>query len=149
MSLVRANVECKVSSLPLLLLSSAKLCMNVSQAGQLLKDPRRLNVAFSRAMHKFIMVGSVSTFEHVDPMSVCVEHCRARNWVPAGFYTLLFDRFSYLCMCRYTRFHLMHSLDLHCSSMTTNLLYSKSLFDHSLMNIMEVHEHKRFRGCTR
>lgn len=61
MSLVRANTEKKI--------------------GSLLKDPRRLNVAFSRAMHKFIAVGSLSTFLDVDPMHTFVQQCRENNWV--------------------------------------------------------------------
>ena len=51
------------------------------QVGQLLRDWRRVNVAFTRAKVKLIVVGSRSTLEHQRPMSEFIDHMRSQNWI--------------------------------------------------------------------
>ena len=55
---------------------------NEGKAGRLLQDFRRLNVAFSRAKKKMILVGSFSTLQKgSDVMRPVLESLRQRNWV--------------------------------------------------------------------
>ena len=55
---------------------------NEGKAGRLLQDFRRLNVAFSRAKKKMILVGSFSTLHKgSDVMRPVLESLRQRNWV--------------------------------------------------------------------
>lgn len=55
---------------------------NEGKAGRLLQDFRRLNVAFSRAKKKMIIVGSFSTLQKgSDVMRPVLESLRQRNWV--------------------------------------------------------------------
>ena len=52
------------------------------KAGRLLQDFRRLNVAFSRAKQKLVMVGSFSTlYAGSDVMRPVLDSIRQRNWV--------------------------------------------------------------------
>jgi len=52
------------------------------KSGRLLQDFRRLNVAFSRAKHKMIIVGSYSTLHRgSDVLRPVLESCRERGWV--------------------------------------------------------------------
>ena len=55
---------------------------NEGKAGRLLQDFRRLNVAFSRAKKKMILVGSFSTLQKgSNVMRPVLESLRQRNWV--------------------------------------------------------------------
>ena len=52
------------------------------KAGRLLQDFRRLNVAFSRAKKKMVMIGSFSTlYRGSDIMQPVLELIEERNWV--------------------------------------------------------------------
>lgn len=52
------------------------------KAGRLLQDFRRLNVAFSRAKYKMIIIGSYSTLHRgSDALRPVLESCRQRGWV--------------------------------------------------------------------
>ena len=52
------------------------------KTGRLLQDVRRLNVAFSRAKHKMIIVGSFTTLcRGSNVMCSVLETLRERNWV--------------------------------------------------------------------
>ena len=52
------------------------------KSGRLLQDLRRLNVAFSRAKHKMIIIGSYSTLHRgSDVLRPILESCRERGWV--------------------------------------------------------------------
>ncbi|KAL7460386.1 hypothetical protein ACHAXS_000839, partial [Conticribra weissflogii] len=65
-SLVRSNVEGK--------------------SGKILQDFRRLNVAFSRAKHKFVMIGSFSTLKQGnDVIRPILDLVRKEGWVESKF----------------------------------------------------------------
>ena len=52
------------------------------KSGRLLQDFRRLNVAFSRAKHKMIIIGSYSTLHRGSGvLRPVLESCRERGWV--------------------------------------------------------------------
>lgn len=52
------------------------------KSGRLLQDFRRLNVAFSRAKHKMIIIGSYSTLHQgSDVLRPVLESCRERGWI--------------------------------------------------------------------
>ena len=52
------------------------------KAGRLLQDFRRLNVAFSRAKQKLVIVGSFATlYSGSDVMRPVLESLRERNWI--------------------------------------------------------------------
>jgi DNA replication ATP-dependent helicase Dna2 len=52
------------------------------KSGRLLQDFRRLNVAFSRAKQKLVMVGSFQTLHAgSDAMRPVLDFIRDRNWV--------------------------------------------------------------------
>ncbi|KAL7538364.1 hypothetical protein ACHAXR_008501 [Thalassiosira sp. AJA248-18] len=52
------------------------------KSGRLLQDFRRLNVAFSRAKQKMIVIGSFSTLQRgSDVMRPVLDSLRQRNWV--------------------------------------------------------------------
>jgi DNA replication ATP-dependent helicase Dna2 len=52
------------------------------KSGRLLQDFRRLNVAFSRAKHKMIIIGSYSTLHQgSDVLRPVLELCRERGWI--------------------------------------------------------------------
>eukprot|EP00985_Skeletonema_marinoi_P002554 scaffold1057_cov203-Skeletonema_marinoi.AAC.2 len=61
------------------------------KSGRLLQDFRRLNVAFSRAKHKMIIIGSYSTLHQgSDVLRPVLESCRERGWiqnVPENLYS--------------------------------------------------------------
>lgn len=55
---------------------------NEGKAGRLLQDFRRLNVAFSRAKKKMIIIGSFSTLHRgSDVMRPVLESLQQRNWI--------------------------------------------------------------------
>jgi len=55
---------------------------NEGNVGRLLQDFRRLNVAFSRAKHKMIIVGSFTTLQRgSDVLRPVLESLMQRNWV--------------------------------------------------------------------
>ena len=66
-----------------------KLCIIVSlvrcnsdrQVGNLLSDWRRLNVAFTRAKAKLIVVGSIETLESNNLLGKFVTLAKAKSWV--------------------------------------------------------------------
>lgn len=49
--------------------------------GELLKDWRRLNVAITRAKHKLLMVGSISTLRRYAPVEKLLSHLQQENMV--------------------------------------------------------------------
>ena len=49
--------------------------------GELLNDERRLNVAFSRAKSKLIMVGSLKTMSKGEKLGVVVGVLREEGWI--------------------------------------------------------------------
>ncbi|XP_063047000.1 DNA replication ATP-dependent helicase/nuclease DNA2 [Engraulis encrasicolus] len=49
--------------------------------GELLKDWRRLNVAITRAKHKLIMVGSISTLRRYAPLEKLLSHLESQSMV--------------------------------------------------------------------
>lgn len=52
------------------------------KAGRLLQDFRRLNVAFSRAKQKMVVVGSFSTLHRgSDVMRPVLDSLKQRNWI--------------------------------------------------------------------
>ena len=52
------------------------------KSGRLLQDFRRLNVAFSRAKHKMIIIGSYATLHRgSDVLRPVLESCRQRGWI--------------------------------------------------------------------
>jgi superfamily I DNA and/or RNA helicase len=56
----------------------------VLQVGELLCDWRRVNVAFTRAKKKLIIIGSLSTLENNHLFSVFLRLLRDQNWVRAA-----------------------------------------------------------------
>ena len=51
------------------------------QAGSLLADWRRINVALTRAQRKLVMVGSAQTVSSVPLLRQLVQLCRDKAWV--------------------------------------------------------------------
>ena len=51
------------------------------QMGELLKDWRRLNVAITRAKHKLIMIGSVSTLRRYAPLEKLLTHLEQERMI--------------------------------------------------------------------
>ncbi|XP_066304674.1 DNA replication ATP-dependent helicase/nuclease DNA2-like isoform X2 [Branchiostoma lanceolatum] len=49
------------------------------QLGELLQDWRRLNVAITRAKHKLLLIGSLSTLRRYDPVARLLEHLSANQ----------------------------------------------------------------------
>lgn len=56
------------------------MCVFV-QMGELLKDWRRLNVAITRAKHKLIMVGSISTLRRYAPLEKLLSHLESQSMI--------------------------------------------------------------------
>lgn len=54
---------------------------NRQHLGDILQDCRRLNVAFTRAKCKLIIIGSKFTLEHNDLFREFFKHVHARNWL--------------------------------------------------------------------
>lgn len=52
-----------------------------SQLGELLKDWRRLNVAITRAKHKLILLGSVSSLKRFPPLEKLFDHLKAEQLI--------------------------------------------------------------------
>uniref|UniRef100_A0A671YL56 DNA replication ATP-dependent helicase/nuclease n=1 Tax=Sparus aurata TaxID=8175 RepID=A0A671YL56_SPAAU len=52
-----------------------------STLGELLKDWRRLNVAITRAKHKLLMVGSVTTLRRYAPVEKLLNHLQRENMI--------------------------------------------------------------------
>lgn len=52
-----------------------------SQLGELLKDWRRLNVAITRAKHKLILLGSVSSLKRFPPLEKLFDHLNAEQLI--------------------------------------------------------------------
>jgi len=58
------------------------VCSNQSNMiGELLKDWRRVNVAFTRAKKKLIVIGSLSTLQSTHLFSLFVDLVKQNNWV--------------------------------------------------------------------
>jgi len=53
----------------------------VKQVGDLLKDWRRINVAFTRAKRKLIVLGSVSTLGNSDVCREFLELLQKQQWI--------------------------------------------------------------------
>lgn len=51
------------------------------QLGELLKDWRRLNVALTRAKHKLVLLGSVSSLQRFPPLEKLFHHLNAEQLV--------------------------------------------------------------------
>lgn len=49
--------------------------------GELLKDWRRLNVAITRAKHKLILLGSVSSLKRFPPLEKLFDHLNAEQLI--------------------------------------------------------------------
>lgn len=49
--------------------------------GELLKDWRRLNVALTRAKHKLILLGSVSSLKRFPPLGTLFDHLNAEQLI--------------------------------------------------------------------
>lgn len=51
------------------------------QLGELLKDWRRLNVALTRAKHKLVLLGSVSSLQRFPPLEKLFDHLNAEQLI--------------------------------------------------------------------
>ena len=51
------------------------------QLGELLKDWRRLNVALTRAKHKLVLLGSVSSLQRFPPLEKLLDHLNAEQLI--------------------------------------------------------------------
>uniref|UniRef100_A0A8C2ZPC0 DNA replication ATP-dependent helicase/nuclease n=1 Tax=Cyclopterus lumpus TaxID=8103 RepID=A0A8C2ZPC0_CYCLU len=58
--------------------------------GELLKDWRRLNVAITRAKHKLLMVGSITTLRRYAPVEKLLNHLQQENMI-SFYYTIIFN----------------------------------------------------------
>ncbi|KAI8520978.1 Tripartite DNA replication factor [Branchiostoma belcheri] len=54
---------------------------SAGQLGELLQDWRRLNVAITRAKHKLLLIGSVSTLRRYEPVARLLDHLTANQMV--------------------------------------------------------------------
>uniref|UniRef100_A0A8C2ZMK2 DNA replication ATP-dependent helicase/nuclease n=1 Tax=Cyclopterus lumpus TaxID=8103 RepID=A0A8C2ZMK2_CYCLU len=61
-----------------------------STLGELLKDWRRLNVAITRAKHKLLMVGSITTLRRYAPVEKLLNHLQQENMI-SFYYTIIFN----------------------------------------------------------
>ena len=72
--------KCQGRDKPVILLSLVR--SNDQQlAGSLLADWRRMNVAFTRAQRKLVIIGSTSTLSSVPLLSNLIDICRERQWL--------------------------------------------------------------------
>ncbi|XP_036952472.1 DNA replication ATP-dependent helicase/nuclease DNA2 [Acanthopagrus latus] len=65
----------------LIILSFVRSTAEEGTLGELLKDWRRLNVAITRAKHKLLMVGSVTTLRRYAPVEKLLNHLQQENMV--------------------------------------------------------------------
>uniref|UniRef100_A0A671YJK1 DNA replication ATP-dependent helicase/nuclease n=1 Tax=Sparus aurata TaxID=8175 RepID=A0A671YJK1_SPAAU len=65
----------------LIILSFVRSTAEEGTLGELLKDWRRLNVAITRAKHKLLMVGSVTTLRRYAPVEKLLNHLQRENMI--------------------------------------------------------------------
>uniref|UniRef100_A0A1A7X498 DNA replication ATP-dependent helicase/nuclease n=2 Tax=Iconisemion striatum TaxID=60296 RepID=A0A1A7X498_9TELE len=65
----------------LIVLSFVRSTAEEGHLGELLKDWRRLNVAITRAKHKLLMVGSVTTLRRYSPVEKLLNHLQQENMI--------------------------------------------------------------------
>ncbi|XP_068172042.1 DNA replication ATP-dependent helicase/nuclease DNA2 [Antennarius striatus] len=65
----------------LIVLSFVRSTPEEGKLGELLKDWRRLNVAITRAKHKLVMVGSVTTLRRYNPVEKLLNHLQQENMI--------------------------------------------------------------------
>ncbi|XP_072236496.1 DNA replication ATP-dependent helicase/nuclease DNA2 [Leuresthes tenuis] len=64
-----------------IILSFVRSAAEEGNLGELLKDWRRLNVAITRAKHKLLMVGSVTTLRRFAPVEKLLNHLQQENMI--------------------------------------------------------------------
>jgi DNA replication ATP-dependent helicase Dna2 len=57
---------------------SERVCV---QVGNLVKDWRRMNVAFTRARSKLVIIGSAQTLRHSDVLLAFINYAAAQGWM--------------------------------------------------------------------